>query len=228
MPTETFDTVAISGARATQDGARSSEARGARDGLGEGVEPPAPTPVGDAPQSAAEHPYAERAAYMEAYDAVRLGVAERAVGMLPPGSPFARHAEALARADGPALDRAAALLEARGFLLFAAEAHAQAVAAHRDPSAARLSRTRAITLARRCQGARTPALSGLALGELTARQRQIVTLAAAGLSNRQIAERLTLSVRTVGNHLYSAYTRLGASDRSELTCLIDLPDAASA
>ncbi|MFE4664973.1 LuxR C-terminal-related transcriptional regulator [Streptomyces sp. NPDC056716] len=227
-PTDPAWTVALPGARATTDGARSVEAQGARAGLGEGVQPPAPTPVGDPPQSAAEHPYAERAAYSEAYDAVRLGVAERAVGVLPPGSPFARHAEALARADGPALDRAAALLEARGFLLFAAEAHAQAVAVHRDPSAARLSRTRAITLARRCQGARTPALSGLALGELTARQRQIVTLAAAGLSNRQIAERLTLSVRTVGNHLYSAYTRLGASDRSELTCLIDLPDAASA
>ena len=28
--------------------------------------------------------------------------------------------------------------------------------------------------------------------------------------DRQIAERLTLSVRTVGNHLYGAYTRLGA------------------
>ncbi|EFL42858.1 response regulator transcription factor, partial [Streptomyces griseoflavus] len=85
-----------------------------------------------------------------------------------------------------------------------------AVAAHREPHAARTSRTRAIALARRCEDARTPALAGLVLGELTSRQRQIVTLAAQGLSNRQIAERLTLSVRTVGNHLYGAYTRLGA------------------
>lgn len=77
-----------------------------------------------------------------------------------------------------------------------------------------------MTLARRCQGARTPALSGLVLGELTVRQRQIVTLAAAGLSNRQIADRLTLSIRTVGNHLYSAYTRLGASDRGALRWLL--------
>ncbi|MET8828696.1 LuxR C-terminal-related transcriptional regulator [Streptomyces sp. NPDC004610] len=175
---------------------------------------PAPEPTPSDPHTA----------WREAYEAVRLGVAEGAAGVLPPGSPFARHAQALARADGPALDRAAQALEARGFLLFAAEAHAQAVSAHRDPSAARLSRTRAITLARRCQGARTPALAGLALGELTARQRQIVTLAAAGLSNRQIADRLTLSVRTVGNHLYSAYTRLGASDRGALPWLVDLPD----
>lgn len=159
----------------------------------------------------------------EPYDAVRLGAPDRAVGRLT--GVFAEHADALARDDGPALDRAAQSLEERGFLLFAAEAYAQAVRAHRDPSAARTSRTRAVALARRCQGARTPALSGLVLGELTARQRQIVTLAAAGLSNREIAEKLTLSIRTVGNHLYSAYTRLGASDRDALPCLVELEQA---
>jgi len=165
------------------------------------------------------------------YDAVRLGaphlVADR-LAQLPPeeAEPLARHADALVRQDGPALDRAAELLERRGLLLFAAEAHAQAVPVHRDPRAARRSRSRAMTLARRCQGARTPALSALTLGELTARQRQIVTLAAAGLSNRQIADRLTLSIRTVGNHLYSAYTRLGASDRAALPWLLDEPPAA--
>ncbi|MCX2923261.1 LuxR family transcriptional regulator [Streptomyces sp. NEAU-W12] len=154
------------------------------------------------------------------YEAVRLGTPERAAGRLT--GVFADHADALAQADGPALDRAAGQLEQRGFLLFAAEAYAQAAAAHRDPGAARTARTRAITLARRCQGARTPALAGLVLGELTARQRQIVALAATGLSNRQIAERLTLSVRTVGNHLYSAYTRLGASGRTALPRLTEL------
>ncbi|WP_406358327.1 LuxR family transcriptional regulator [Streptomyces sp. NBC_01635] len=153
------------------------------------------------------------------YDAVRLGAPERAAGRLT--GVFAAHADALTHADGPALDRAAGELERRGFLLFSAEAYAQAAAAHRDPGAARTARTRAVALARRCQGARTPALAALTLGELTARQRQIVTLAATGLSNRQIAERLTLSIRTVGNHLYSAYTRLGASDRTALPRLTD-------
>ncbi|MFI2204182.1 LuxR C-terminal-related transcriptional regulator [Streptomyces sp. NPDC020192] len=162
------------------------------------------------------------------YDSVRLGAPERAVERLPAGSVFARHAAALTRGDGPGLDRAARELEGRGFLLFAAEACAQAVRAHRDPRAARLSRTRAVALARRCQGARTPALAGLVLGELTARQRQIVTLAAAGLSNREIAEKLTLSVRTVGNHLYSAYTRLGTGDRGALPWLVELPEYESA
>ncbi|MFJ9563708.1 LuxR C-terminal-related transcriptional regulator [Streptomyces fuscichromogenes] len=163
------------------------------------------------------------------YGTVRLGEPEaavRAAGRLD--GVLARHARALARRDGPALDRAAEALAERGLLLFAAEAHAQAVRAHRDPRAARMSRTRAVALARRCQGARTPALSGLVLGELTARQRQIVTLAATGLSNRQIAEQLTLSVRTVGNHLYGAYTRLGASDRAALPWLEEQPDRQSA
>ncbi|MGW3066866.1 LuxR family transcriptional regulator AbsR2 [Streptomyces sp. NPDC001130] len=162
------------------------------------------------------------------YDAVRLGEPERVAGRLPAGSVFARHADALARGDGAGLDRAAEDLEERGFSLFAAEARAQAVRAHRDPRAVRVSRTRAVALARRCQGARTPALAGLVLGELTTRQRQIVTLAAAGLSNREIAERLTLSVRTVGNHLYSAYTRLGTGDRAALPWLVELPECESA
>nr|WP_246113442.1 LuxR C-terminal-related transcriptional regulator [Streptomyces montanus] len=165
------------------------------------------------------------------YDAVRLGAPDLVADRLArlPGEPaalLAPHADALARGDGPALDRAAERLEQRGFLLFAAEAHAQAVRVHRDPRAARMSRSRAVTLARRCQGARTPALSRLVLGELTARQRQIVTLAAAGLSNRQIAEQLTLSIRTVGNHLYGAYARLGAGDRDALPWLVDAPEEA--
>jgi DNA-binding CsgD family transcriptional regulator len=163
------------------------------------------------------------AAVTDPYDAVRLGAPEKVIDRLD--GVFARHADALTRADGPGLDDVAGELERRGFLLFAAEAYAQAVAAHHDPRAARHSRTRAVALARRCQGARTPALSGLVLGELTTRQRQIVALAAAGLTNRQIAERLTLSIRTVGNHLYSAYARLGASDRGALPWLERTPEA---
>ncbi|MET8975686.1 LuxR family transcriptional regulator [Streptomyces sp. NPDC004539] len=139
------------------------------------------------------------------------------------GGVFAHYARALARGDAAALDEAARELEERGFLLYAAQARSRAAQTHRDPRAARAARTRAVALARRCQGTGTPALSGLALDELTARQRQIVTLAAAGLSNREIAERLTLSIRTVGNHLYSAYTRLGASDRGALSWLVGQP-----
>ncbi|MFJ9714484.1 LuxR C-terminal-related transcriptional regulator [Streptomyces sp. NPDC101213] len=200
-------------------------------GPGLGRASPPDSPGGGAPGRAGHGPPDRtrgRGAPTGAGTPHRVGAGDAVRRAAPAGGVFARHAEALARGDGPGLDGVAAELAERGFLLFAAEAHAQAARLHRDPRAARTARTRAVALARRCQGARTPALAGLVLGELTARQRQIVTLAAAGLSNRQIAERLTLSVRTVGNHLYGAYTRLGASDRAALPWLVDLPDARTA
>jgi DNA-binding NarL/FixJ family response regulator len=55
---------------------------------------------------------------------------------------------------------------------------------------------------------------------LTHREREIVTLAAGGLSKREIAQRLVVSVRTVENHLYRACTKLGTTDRTELTALL--------
>ncbi len=42
-------------------------------------------------------------------------------------------------------------------------------------------------------------------------------MAAAGLSNREIADRLFLSHRTVGAHLYRVFPKLGIVSRSELT-----------
>ncbi|MFE4619255.1 AAA family ATPase [Streptomyces sp. NPDC056747] len=58
--------------------------------------------------------------------------------------------------------------------------------------------------------------SGELLAELTAQQQQIARLAARGLSNREIAERLFLSPRTVGSHLYNVYPKLGVSSRHQL------------
>jgi DNA-binding CsgD family transcriptional regulator len=51
---------------------------------------------------------------------------------------------------------------------------------------------------------------------LTAQELQIAQLAAEGLSNRQIAERLFLSPRTVGGHLYRIYPKLEITARSRL------------
>ncbi|PWI13180.1 helix-turn-helix transcriptional regulator [Streptomyces sp. Act143] len=58
------------------------------------------------------------------------------------------------------------------------------------------------------------------LAELTAQQRQIVRLAAKGLSNREIGEQLFLSPRTVGSHLYNVYPKLGVSSRHQLRDLL--------
>ncbi|MFF0479216.1 AAA family ATPase [Streptomyces sp. NPDC004284] len=58
------------------------------------------------------------------------------------------------------------------------------------------------------------------LAELTAQQQQIARLAAGGLSNREIGERLFLSPRTVGSHLYNVYPKLGISSRHQLRDLL--------
>lgn len=54
---------------------------------------------------------------------------------------------------------------------------------------------------------------------LTPSERRVSELAAAGLSNRDIAARLTVSRRTVENHLHRAYTKLGFAGREELAVL---------
>ena len=45
---------------------------------------------------------------------------------------------------------------------------------------------------------------------------EIATLAATGLTNKQIGERLQLSHRTVGSHLYRIFPKLGVATRSAL------------
>ena len=55
---------------------------------------------------------------------------------------------------------------------------------------------------------------------LTMREREIAMLIDEGLSNREVAERLTLSVRTVESHIYRAMARTGTTSREELTALL--------
>jgi DNA-binding CsgD family transcriptional regulator len=52
---------------------------------------------------------------------------------------------------------------------------------------------------------------------LSPQELQIAQMAASGLSNREIADRLFLSHRTVGAHLYRVFPKLGIVSRSELT-----------
>jgi DNA-binding NarL/FixJ family response regulator len=51
---------------------------------------------------------------------------------------------------------------------------------------------------------------------LTAREREVVSLIAAGLSNEEIANELYMSVSTAKTHATRAMTKLGARDRSQL------------
>jgi DNA-binding CsgD family transcriptional regulator len=56
---------------------------------------------------------------------------------------------------------------------------------------------------------------------LTPQELQIARLAAAGLSNREIGERLFLSHRTIGSHLYRIFPKLGVSARVQLRDVLD-------
>jgi len=64
---------------------------------------------------------------------------------------------------------------------------------------------------------------------LTNREREVITLVALGLRNKQIAQRLFISDITVRHHLTSAFSKLGVGDRFELMIyayrhgLADLP-----
>lgn len=59
--------------------------------------------------------------------------------------------------------------------------------------------------------------------ELTASERSVADLAATGHSNREIADRLVLSVRTVESHLGSAYRKLGVRSRAQLVGALGRP-----
>ena len=171
------------------------------------------------------------------YDAARLGVD----GLTE------RLTSAAQRVDGPLVETMVAQVRARdlhdskamlaastrfaelGALLFAAEAAASAAVAARDAGLAG-SHLEAVDRARalrsECDGATTPVLDGLdqpsALDSLSEKEFEIARLTAAGRQRKEIAEQLFLSERTVGNHLYRIYSRLGIS-RDELVDLFREP-----
>jgi DNA-binding NarL/FixJ family response regulator len=167
------------------------------------------------------------------HDAVRLGAARAAVDRLGELATqaegrlvglYAAHALAAARQDGQALDQIASSLASAGAGLLAAEAAAQAAVAHRRAGRQASARAAAASSARfleACQGAWTPALGTLEAPRLTPRELQIAKLASRGLRNREIADRLGISVRTVDNHLHQAYSKLGIGSRGDLGRFFD-------
>jgi DNA-binding CsgD family transcriptional regulator len=142
----------------------------------------------------------------------------------PRATVAAGFAEALHAGDGAGLAMVSEQFEAMGDLLAAADAAAHAAIAYRrhDLRGSALNcSTRAEALAEQCGGASTPALREAAEPlPLTNREREIVMLLGDGLSNRDIAGRLTLSVRTVEDHIYKAMTKTGASSRERLAALL--------
>jgi DNA-binding CsgD family transcriptional regulator len=133
-------------------------------------------------------------------------------------------ADALDRSDAIELDSVSTCFEKIGDLVGAVDAAAYAAVCFRKKnlrgSALRCS-ARAEALAKMCGDARTPALR-LAVERLplTDREREIVMLLAKPMSNRDIAARLQLSVRTVESHIYNAMAKTGTTSRGELAGLL--------
>jgi ATP/maltotriose-dependent transcriptional regulator MalT len=165
-----------------------------------------------------------------AYEALRAGDVAGASGLLMAlndrcasraVAAWTAHATARAARDGGALLDAAQELAALGARRFAVEAATDAAAAHLA-DARQDSARRAAALARELhldgQGLDLPAVDGLdaTATALTRREAQLVGLAAEGLTNADIADRLVLSVRTVETHLYRAMQKLGVNDRRDL------------
>jgi DNA-binding CsgD family transcriptional regulator len=142
-----------------------------------------------------------------------------------------RHVRALVDDDPDELSQAAEAFEAMGAHLLAAEAAADATVAWRRvgrPRRTAAADAYAAVLAARVPTVRTPALrSSAARAALTPTELEVGLLAAAGRSNRQIADELSVSVRTVENHLQRTYVKLGISTRSLLAEHLDRDRAES-
>jgi DNA-binding CsgD family transcriptional regulator len=142
---------------------------------------------------------------------------------LPLADAVALHAEALLAGDGEGLLCASAKYREVGDRVAAADAGAQASVAFAESQqhkralyAAALARE----LAEECGDLHTPALRTPLGLKLSGRQRDVVELVVAGLSNRQIAQKLVMSVRTVEGHVYRACQRVGAQSREELATIV--------
>lgn len=137
----------------------------------------------------------------------------------PLASARAVHVRALADGDGDRLLAVSERFESCGARLLAAEAAADAALAWRRRSDRRAAaaQVRADAVAARCEHPSTPALTRLDARErLTPAELEVALAAAAGSSNREIAERQGVSVRTVETHLQRAYGKLGTSTRTAL------------
>jgi DNA-binding CsgD family transcriptional regulator len=136
----------------------------------------------------------------------------------------AEFAAGLVAGDGDALHGASQRFEAMDDIFAAADTSSHAATAYRNSDRRGSALTavgRAQRLARQCGGAISPALREATEPlPLTPREREVITLVAQGMSNRQIANEMRMSIRTVEGHLYRAAQRSGTTNRNELAALI--------
>lgn len=146
----------------------------------------------------------------------------------PLAAAIAAHSSGLFDHNGDRLDGAADKFDEIGAAAMAADASAHAAGEHAR-AGARVkeleSTTRAHWLASR-NGLRTPAVTSIEYPlPITDREREIATLVGEGLTNREIAERLGVSVRTIDGHLYRIFSKLSIEDRDQLARLVRIRPA---
>ena len=136
-----------------------------------------------------------------------------------------RLAEGMREADSELLLAASKDAEASGNAVFARDAARKAVSCANDAG-----NRIALRVAQRAQqslddkfGSPKNGLHSLTTSTLTARECEVAVRAAAGTSNRKIAEQMHVSVRTVEGHLYQVYSKLHVASRSELKDVISTP-----
>jgi DNA-binding NarL/FixJ family response regulator len=86
--------------------------------------------------------------------------------------------------------------------------------------AERSGRVAAVLASRVCELSAGPRPARPEEARLTAREREIVELVAAGLSNKEISQLLTIELATVKNHVHIILAKLGVSRRSEVAARI--------
>lgn len=154
------------------------------------------------------------------------------------GRGYASLAGGLVTGDIDTLEDAALRFAAAGFGLREAQARTALGAAllrRGDDKAARRQLRAAVDLAVRCgdvdaagrarnalmgAGGRMGEVPGRARDVLTDGERRVAELAAAGLTNRQIADALFVTVRTVESHLSNTYRKFGVQTRADLATLL--------
>jgi DNA-binding CsgD family transcriptional regulator len=138
------------------------------------------------------------------------------------------YCDAAASGDSEALVASATRFEDLGTLLYAAEARGESAVQLRRAGLARdaaAAERTAAGLLDRCEGAVTPFVRAIgARAHLTPAELDTALRAAAGTTDKEIAETMHLSVRTVENRLHRVYQKLGLSHRGELAdALRELP-----
>jgi DNA-binding CsgD family transcriptional regulator len=171
---------------------------------------------------------AEELALAERFGAPRaLGMARRADGLLERGEAAVdrlRSADELLAASGARFDRTRTLIDL-GAAIRRAGRPVQARETLRD-ALALAHATDALALARRAReelrlaGGRAPVPAD-ARGGLTPSERRVAELAAGGQSNRQIADALFVTVKSVEWHLGNVYRKLDIRSRRQLAGALD-------